>query len=356
MRERLRIIRSRRRLTNFALDLKMHADPSQREPLIDRGIAEWKDADATSLTALATWLNGKGEYQRELDTIPVEKALQSRDLFLQHADALGALDRWIDIKHLLESERFPLDPVIQRMYLARCSAQLGEKAAVENNWQRALEAAGGDVGKLITLADYAEKNGANDVAEKAFTGATAHSPKLRQAWQGRLRMAQGQRDTRKIHEVLVDMLKIWPNDMAIQNDEAYTKLLLGGRSVGGTSSVSSDPSKPQTSNSQLPASAELEAIEKLAESLVQRNPRSLPHRTLLALALLRQDRHADALAVYENIQVAANALSPSALAVHAAVLAANNKSDDAKTEAEQIKPEQLLPEEKELLEAVNGDE
>src|SRR6266446_986396 len=145
----------------LALDLQMQADPTQREALISRAIADLKNADAASLVALATWLDGKGEYQRQLDTIPLGRALQSHDLFLQHLDALGALDRWSEIKQLLESEHFPLDQVEQRMYVARCNARLGEKIASENNWKRALEAAGGDSGKLMTLAEYAERNGAN---------------------------------------------------------------------------------------------------------------------------------------------------------------------------------------------------
>src|SRR5438552_3202060 len=108
----------------------------------------------------------------------------------------------------------------------RCNAQLGEKAAAENNWQRALEAAAGDPGKLITLGDYAEKNGIVDVAQSAFDNAAIQSPKLRLAQQGRLRLAQRSSDTGKIHAVLADMLKIWPNDDAVQNDEGYTRLLL----------------------------------------------------------------------------------------------------------------------------------
>ena len=65
----------------LALDLRIHADPSQKGALISRGIADWKDADADSLVALATWLNGKGEYQRNLDAIPLEKALQTKRSF-----------------------------------------------------------------------------------------------------------------------------------------------------------------------------------------------------------------------------------------------------------------------------------
>ena len=192
----------------LALDLSEHADASHREQLIARAIAEFKDADADSLTALAGWLNSKGEYEKTLETVPLAKALQGRDLFLQHLDALGALGRWSEIKDLLGSERFPLDQVVQAMYLARCNAQLGEKTSAENNWKRALEAAGGDPGKLLTLADYAEKNGNLTVAQSAFETAAMESPKARPAQQGRLRMAQASRDTKKIHDVLAEMLRL----------------------------------------------------------------------------------------------------------------------------------------------------
>ena len=350
----------------LALDLLEHADASQREQLIARAIAEFKDVDADSLTALAGWLNSKGEYEKTLETVPLAKALQGRDLFLQHLDALGALGRWSEIKELLGSERFPLDQVVQAMYLARCNAQLGEKTSAENNWKRALEAAGGDPGKLLTLADYAEKNGNLVVAQSAFETAATESPKIRPAQQGRLRMAQASRDTKKIHNVLGEMLRLWPNDSAVQNDEAYTRLLLLGsnsrydearmtndqESPGGTGSVPSEekrdagvayPTNPITNNE------ELITISALAEKLVQREPASMPHRTLLALARLRQNRAAEALDVYSNIQVRPNALTSSALAVHAAVLAANGRTDDARAEAEQIKREQLVPEEQALI-------
>ncbi len=318
----------------LALDLLAHVDPTLRPALITRAIANWKDAEPANLAALATWLNSKGEYQREIETIPLEKALQTHDLFLQHLDALGALGRWNEIKELLESQRFSLDPVAQAMYLARCSGQLGEKTAAENNWRRALEAAGGDPGKLMTIGEYAEKNGALEIADSAYAATAAESPKLRVAYQGRLRLAQASRDTKKMHGILAQMLSLWPDDPAIQNDEAYTRLLLLPTKAEET---------PQSRS-------EAAAIEQLAQKLMEREPTSLPHRTLLALARLRQGRAADALSVYNNVRVAQNALSGSALAVHAAVLAGTAHTEDAKTEVAQIKPDQLLPEERSLIE------
>ena len=115
--------------------------------------------------------------------------MQTRELFFQHVDALGALGRWDEIRRLIESEQFPLDPVVEHMYLARCFAQQNQAGGAENNWKRALEAAAGDLTKLLTLGDYAEKNGALDVASSAYDAAAAVSPQSRPAQQGRLRVA-----------------------------------------------------------------------------------------------------------------------------------------------------------------------
>jgi hypothetical protein len=131
------------------------------------------------------------------------------------------------------------------------------------------------------------------------------------------------------------MLALWPEDLAIQNDEAYTRLLL------------CPPATPETRH-------QAADIEKLAEKLIQREPQSLPHRTLLALALLRQERAEDALRVYSQLQVKQDALSGSALAVHAAILAATANLENAKTEAAQLKRDQLLPEEQALVESLPG--
>lgn len=318
----------------LAVDLKIHEHPEERETLLASATAQWKDsADPADVAALAAWLNAKGEYERQLQAIRVEQGLQSRDIFLQHVDALGALGRWSEIQELLDSERYPLEAVVSKMYLARCDAQLGQKAAAENNWQRALEIARGDPSKLLTLAGYAEKNGAIETAEAAYREAAAESPKLRAAQQGRLRIAQGRAKTAEIHAVLAEMLQLWPNDSAVQNDEAYLRLLLF---PAGSS----------------PESDQIAAIAQLAAKLVEKEPASLPHRTLLALALLQQNRAADALAVYAKLQITPGALTSSALAVHAAVLAANGNTSDAQTEARQVAETNLLPEERSLIAAL----
>src|SRR5437763_10206640 len=220
----------------LATDLEIAQHHDQRDEIVRRTIEYWKGGNNESLTALAAWLYRNGEQQRLVEAISLDRALQTRELFLQYVDALAALGRWNEIRRIIESERFPLDPVIEHMYLARCFQQQGQENGAENNWQRALEDAAGDVNKLLMLAEYAEKNGAERIATTAFEAAAVANPKSRQAQQGRLRIAYSARDTKRVHELLQEMLKIWPNDIAIQNDEAYIHLLL---IIGGTSSVSS---------------------------------------------------------------------------------------------------------------------
>ncbi len=314
----------------LAVDVEISQHPDQREQIEQRTIDRWKNGSNEELLALAAWLYRNGKYQRALDVLPLERATQTRELFLQHVDALGALNRWDSIRKILENERFPLDPVIQHMYLARCYAQQGQQQGADNNWQRAIQDAAGDLSKLLTLGNYAEKNGVHQVAATAYEAAVAVSPKLRAAQLGRLRAVYGLGDTKRAHAILTELLKLWPNDTALQNDEAYARLLL---------------LPPDTK----PDSNELKSIESLAETLVRQEPASLPHRTLLALALLKQNRPHDALALYTNLTVPPNALSASSVAVHVAVLAASGQTADAKQEFKLIPIDKLLPEERALI-------
>jgi tetratricopeptide (TPR) repeat protein len=334
----------------LAIDLRIHEQPAEKEKLVRAAVDQYKTGDNVALIALAAWLNSHGEFQRELDAIPRERAMQTRELFSQHVDALGALGRWDDIRRLIESEQFPLDPVEEHMYLARCFAQQGQTSGAENNWQRALQAAAGDVGKLMKLAEYAEKNGALKVAADSFDAAVAVAPKSRPAQQGRLRVAYAERDTRKILAILTDLLQIWSTDTAVQNDEAYARLLLLPSSVVAavpaalpSASVTSPDNKEPVSNN-----PELTAIENLAAKLVEREPSSLSHRTLLALARLKLNRPADAMMVYKDINVPKGSLTTSSIAVHAAVLAANGHAEEARAEFARIPEDKILPEEKAL--------
>jgi tetratricopeptide (TPR) repeat protein len=331
----------------LAVDLEMSRHKDRQEEIERQTIERWKNASNDEVTALAAWLAGRREYQRELDVVPLDRAIRTRELFVQHIEALEALNRWEDVRQILESERFPLDPVTQSMFLARCYAREGQQKGAENNWERALESAAGSLRNLLTVGDYAEKSGAYTVAASAYDAAAATSPKSRLAQQGRLRVAYAIQDTKRIHALLEGVLKIWPKDTALQNDEAYVTLLLWPNESAAEkrTSISSNPSTP----------GELNRIEMVAENLVKQDPTSIPHRSLLALLRLRQNRPADALAVYAHFAASRGSITPASVAVHAATLAANGRVDQARAEIANILRSDLLPEERDLVKRVASD-
>ncbi|MBV9127678.1 MAG: hypothetical protein JO117_06270, partial [Verrucomicrobia bacterium] len=214
----------------LALDLQAHVDPAafpNKETTIDRGVALCRDGDSETLLALGAWLLAKGQPARLLAEIPLERAAETKELFLQRLDALAALGKWEEIRALLRGQRFPLEATMAEMYLARCAAQLGETTRAENHWRHAVELAGEDAGKLFSVGEYAEKNGAFAAAAAAYQQAAALAPRLRAVQTARLRLAQSQGDSAAALGVLREMLALWPDDPAVANDAAYLGLLLG---------------------------------------------------------------------------------------------------------------------------------
>ena len=285
-------------------------------------------ADDT-LAALAAWLNKIGRPAKTLEVLPQARASQRQDLFLHYLNALAALQRWSDVKDLLTSERFPIEPVLQHMYLAVAQTHLGSATAATNEWQRALEDANTPE-KLLALAGYAEQNHANDVADRAYSEAIRLGPKNRGAYAGRLRVALTSDHTAEAQTIAEEIVKLWPDDAAARNQNDYLRLLLG---------ASGDVA---------------EAAERQAQILVAQEPLNWSARATLGLARLRLGRNADALAVFRTVR-ATGSEPPGALAVRAAILEVNGYEEGARGDAHNLGAQRLLPEERALIAPLLGD-
>jgi len=307
----------------LALQLRAQHDPALTDQYVAGAIERFGKGDDETLVALAAWLNGVGRAQKTLDLLPLDRAEKRRDLLLQHINALGALERWNDVKEVLSSERFPLEPVLQHMYLATVRTRLGETTAATNEWKRALEAAN-TAEKLLVLANYAEQNHANDIADAAYSEATKLPPKNRAAYAGRLRVALASGHTAEAQTVAAEIVQSWPDDAAARNQEAYLRLLLGASD--GTA----------------------EAAERQAQVLVAQEPWNWAARATLGLARLRLGRKEDALAAFRTVR-ATGSEPPGALAVRAAILAVNGYEEGARGDARNLGAEHLLPEERALI-------
>ena len=292
------------------------ASLTQRDP------ASTELADET-LVALAAWLNNAGRPAKTLEVLPQARASQRQDLFLQYLNALGGLQRWNEIKDLLMSERFPIEPVLQHMYLAVAQTHLGSATSATNEWLRALDVAN-TTEKLSALARYAEQNSATDLADAAYAGAIKIDPKNREAYTGRLRVALARGKTADAQTITAEIAHLWPDDAGARNQDAYLRLLLGG------------------------SAEQAEAAEREAEVLVKTEPRNWFARATLGLARFHLGRDKDALAAFRGIKATGNE-PPGALAVRAAILAVNGHKEGARNDALLLVAKPLLPEERALI-------
>jgi Flp pilus assembly protein TadD len=315
----------------LALQLRVRHDPALVEQYVADAVERFGSGDDETLAALAAWLNSLGRAQKTLEVVPLDRATGRRDLYLRYIDALFALERWDEVIDALVKQQFPIDPVLQHMYLAIARSHLGEPTAVTNEWQRALQAAAGDSDKLLALAAYAEQNHANDVADRAYVQAIKVTPKLRAAYTGRLHLAEASGRTAEAQALTAEIVQLWPDDDAAQNEDAYLRLLLGA------------------------SDGAAEAAERQAQVLVAQEPWNWAARATLGLARLRLGKKKEALAVFRHVQ-ATGSEPPGALAVRAAILAVNGYKKGARGDARLLGAKHLLPEERALIAPLLADQ
>jgi len=307
----------------LALEVRARQDPILTDQFVADAVQRFVLGDDETVAALAGWLNKIGRPAKTLEVLPQGRAVQRDDLFLPYLNALAALQRWNDIKGLLSSESFPMQPVLQHMYLAVAQTHLGSTTGATNEWKRALEVAN-TAEKSLTLAKYAEQNSASDIADAAYAGAIKIAPRNRETYAGRLRIALGAGRTAQAQSIAAEIAQTWPDDAAARNQDAYLRLLLGASGEAA------------------------EAAERDAQLLVAKEPRNWQARATLGLARLRLGRNKDAVAAIREPRVTGGE-PPGALAVRAAILAANGYEEGARNDARLVSANPLLPEERALI-------
>ena len=320
----------------LALELRARQDPALAEQYVRDAVERFGNsarltqtyqggadlADET-LLALTVWLNKIGRPAKTLEVLPEARAIQRQDFFVQYVNALAALQRWSDVKNLFLSEHSAVDPMVQHMYLALAQARLGSATGATNEWQRALQVANTPE-KLLTLATNAEQNSATDVADAAYSEAIKIAPTNRAPYTGRLRLALAAGHTAQAQEIAAEIAQLWADDAEARNQDTYLRLLLGA------------------------SDGAAKAAQREAQVLVAKEPRNWQARATLGLACLRLGRNKDALAAIREPRIT-GIEPPGALAVRAAILAANGYEEGARNDAHLVSANPLLPEERALI-------
>ena len=279
-------------------------------------------SSADRRAAAARWLNARGAPQSTIDLIPVQDAMGDRNLLLVRLDALAYLKDWSEVQTELNNPRVPLPQAVVLLYRARADQELGDQAASQADWTRAIEAATGDVQSMSLIGQYAAQMGAYDQAEKAF-GKLAQMPgQAETAYLALIQLVAKHGTTAQLRDTLVGMINAVPKAAEPRNDWAYLSLLLN---------------------------ADVDTAFTVAQTLEAAHPELLAFRSTLALAYLRKNNPAAALKVYNDFTIDWKTAPPSWRMVHAVVEGANGNKAAAQAEAENINRSLLRPEELTLL-------
>jgi tetratricopeptide (TPR) repeat protein len=302
-------------------DLETRLLPEAKDQLISKAVAEAKSSPEKFLN-VCRWLSQKREFGRVEKILPLNKALESKDLFTVYVDALAALGRWNDLESVFNQKSLPLEPVLAELYRARIDGELKKDARAKLHWEQALSLAGQNSEALANIGGYAERIGAWNPATKAYEALVKDPAQTRAAYQGLVRIAEKTGDTMQLRNLMKSLLLLYPKDPAPQNDLAYLNLLL---------------------------KSDIDTARHIAENLVKEHPQTLAYRTTLALALMRNNKAAEAKKSYDGISFNWAEALPGWQAVYTSVLGASGDAEQARKLARSIDRSRLKPEEREII-------
>lgn len=305
-----------------ALRLGLSVSSSDLATTVSDAKALFDLRDPTELMALGRWFNQMNLHYETLELISEEQATRRRDLLLVRLDAMAVLNQWENIAQLMETPGTDLDYYLKLLFKARVYLETGQTDKADIAWSRAKLAVSNDPEKLWYLADYADKLTLTKERRSVLERLTEIPSNMRKAYEELIRLEQKQGETRRLRDTFERMFAAYPNDVAVANDLAYTNLLLNEN---------------------------LDTSFQSAEQLVQENPSYLSNRVTLALALLRNEKGSDALALLQELPVNWNKVKFGWRAVYAAILRENGLASQADSVLNGIDLTQLLPEEKYLL-------
>ena len=305
----------------LAKTLTLELRPDWRGAVLEEARKLWSGGTEEQRTALAEFLLRHGDAQGVLD-LPVTR--QGR-AFLLRLDALARLGRWPTIREelvLASSGKNTLDPFFIEVFQARVAQEMREISMADVRWKQAMSKAAGNPQKLEFLANFAEKSGNLPMAAEAYRSMVKFPAAAVPGYLGLIRVAEKRADMRQLRDVLGELSRQLPEDPAPKNDLAYLNLLFEEK---------------------------VDDSLQISRELVSALPDRTAYRTTLALAYLRKNESAKALAAYDETKIDWSAALPGWQAVRAAVLAANGREEEARRLAASINWDRLKPQERDLV-------
>lgn len=305
----------------LAADWKIRTEPERQKSLEDSLIALAQHGAPSARREVAIWLNRHRNFEKTIAAFPLDPKGPD-ELVLVQLDALAALGRWGEIRDFLAKNVLTSQPVLRSLYRGRVARELGNNELFNLNWSQAVREAGKNPVALRYLAEYAEKLGGQAARAAEVYETLSEVPAVQShALLKLVRLYEQLGQTRNLLKTLQRLLIIHPNNPVVLNDVTYLELLLNETSV--------------------------QPFER-ARQVYAIDPRLPAFATTYALARLKSGSAAEALRIMSAFS-SEQFTAPGWQSVHAAILAANGRKEEAVQVARRIDLGNLKPEEKLLI-------
>ncbi|MFN0130089.1 MAG: hypothetical protein ACKV19_25780 [Verrucomicrobiales bacterium] len=305
-----------------------HRRPWEGSVVADDLVLEALDAPAAPAWHYGRWLQRHGFFEQTVRLAEARLAGENptSDWFFLRLDGLFGQKQWELVRQALEATGAPVSPTKRRLFLYRLvlASEAGSTAIEEaqSALRDALRTA--EAAEVLEVASNLEAAGDRSLAIECYHQVQRHERVGLPARLGLVRcLHQEPNETAELIDTLQSLLTLWPDSDEARADLAYLRLL-----------------PPQ-----VPRADDVDAARRLVEA----EPQFLAFRVVAALAALRQGEPKQSMALTSGEPVPWELVPPGWRAVHACLLAANQRPEEAGHLAASLTAGALRPGERELL-------
>lgn len=305
----------------FIARLLVSADPSRKDAtvtdLVQRLNARGASTDARVVAA--RWLIGLQINEPVLDLIQTDEPSRHAGALMVRLDALSELERWEECGQLVEETRGgTLPDSLYHLFRARIAETRGETSTSEAErrlLRQVMQFA--EMPHILFAARYAESIGWKPEAFSGWRILATDPAAAAEGLRGQLRTMPVTMTASDGADIAAKLLELQPDDPSALLSSAYFRLMAGQM---------------------------IDSSSEAVETLLAADPNSVDVRRVAALGRLRTGQAARGLEIWP-----AEDTEPRWHALHAALLRGAGEIDRAKAVAKEVNPEDLSPDERELL-------
>jgi tetratricopeptide (TPR) repeat protein len=305
-------------------NLRIKLNPASTAETVNRTITLIAATNSTPemLSQLGQWCLQHSQARAALQVIPETMAATNSSLASVRSFALAQSGQWDALVKILDNKNSVLESSVAHLLRGQRALSRDDRKTAEVEFNNALQQSDLTLDRVVLIARTAEATGYPVVAVKAYQRLFKVPGRGIWAAVESLRVLRGLDDAVLLRDVLRELNRQLPGDDSVAAERAWAELFVDNRST--------------------------DAIT-IAKRIRSAQPSDTNGRFLTALALLKEDKHSEALAEIESSFSRWEDLQPRWQLVYVATLGANHQREAARNLASKINRKSVRSAELDLI-------